>query len=92
VKFELPFEQMFEFLSRMDEKLDAMAEKVDHAQPHRYLKRREGAEYLRLSQTQFDNLTREGLILRAKLGRPGDRSAVLFDIKDLDAFVKAHAE
>ena len=92
MKFEIPFEQMMDLLSSMDEKIDAMGEKVDHGQPRRYLKRREGAEYLRMSESKFDDLVREGLIPRSKLGRNGDRSAVLFDINDLDSFVKAHAE
>ncbi len=57
------------------------------------LTRQEAARFLRLSVSQLDTLSRDGELLRVKLGKPGAaRARVLYRRGDLLAFVDAHVE
>ena len=59
--------------------------------PQAYFTRVEAAEYLRMSLTKLDDLTRRGEIRRAKIG-DGEKAQVLYRRIDLDSFVEDSLE
>jgi hypothetical protein len=56
-----------------------------------YFNRVEAAEYLRMGLSKLDDLTRRGLIRRAKIG-DGEKAQVLYRRIDLDSFVEDSLE
>lgn len=84
--------ELEQVIERLAESLTAeISRLVTGTAPQEYFTRPEAAHYLRISLRSLDSFTAAGEIRRAKLGE-GQKSAVLYRRRDLDAFIESRLE